>query len=110
MRDQHLAGWLAEVTDAGLENLKGWGRRADICPDKTDGRGDGRCHLAVVAFPGKASSGDVVQVVPEGTSEKPFVYHVDRDFDELVLRINDNDGNWDDNPGQVQYKLKVQPP
>ena len=82
----------------------------DISPDKTEGRGEERCRLAIVAFPSESNSGDVLQLVPEGTSEKPFVFHADRDFHELVMRINDDDGNCDENPGHVQYKVHVEPP
>ncbi len=89
---------------------KGWGRLPDISPDKTEGRGEERCRLAIVAFPSESNSGDVLQLVPEGTSEKPFVFHADRDFHELAMRINDDDGNCDENPGHVQYKVHVEPP
>jgi hypothetical protein len=54
-------------------------------------------------------SSQVLALVPEGTKSKPFSFQLPRDVEQLVLRINDNDGQWRGNPGRVQYKLAVRP-
>jgi hypothetical protein len=61
----------------------------------------------VISQPSKDGvPGEVVAIVPAGTSSKPFTFTVPTAFDQLVLRISSHsDGK--NNPGQVIYQVKV---
>jgi hypothetical protein len=89
---------------------KGWGGKADICPDKTGGRGGTICLLTVVAFDSKGENPQMLTLVPQGTKTAPFSYEVKQDVPLLVLRMKGKDNRWGGNPGRVQYNLTVSPP
>ncbi len=86
---------------------KGWGSQPDISPDKTDGRGDGTCHLVLADLGDGSGDGTVLVTVPEGTAQTPFEHVLAADAQNLVLRIKDRGDGWDDNPGAVNYKVLV---
>jgi hypothetical protein len=61
----------------------------------------------VISQPSKGGvPGQVVAIVPAGTSSKPFTFTVPTAFDQLVLRIS-NHSDATNNPGQVVYQVKV---
>jgi len=108
-----VIGPVKKGTKLGLQYVsgkwKGWGSIPDICPDKTDGRGGSTCLLAVVAFTrdGRAQR---LTLVPQGTKQKPFIFEIPQDVEQLVLRINGRDNKWRGNPGKVVYNVAVQAP
>jgi hypothetical protein len=83
---------------------KSWGRRATSNPDAEDTEGGDRCRLVISlpAVDGKA--GAVVQMVPSGTANSPFLWRAEKDYDSLVLRINDATGKG---PGKVEYRVTI---
>ena len=88
---------------------KGWGRLPTDSPDERAPEGGDRCRVAIAAYSDKARTSQVIQVVPAGTKDKPFVYHFRRGFPKIVLRINDTDGRFHDNPGKVRYHVRYDP-
>jgi hypothetical protein len=61
----------------------------------------------VISQPSKNGvPGQVVAIVPAGTSSKPFTFTVPAAYDQLVLRIS-NHSDAANNPGQVVYQVKV---
>ncbi len=106
-RDGYSVGALAKGQSIQLQYVTGkwkaWGRLADIRPDKTDGRGGDKCRVAIVDF---ARGETVLALCPEGTQSNPFTFTALDDIRNLVLRINDDDGDWR-NPGAVTYDVTV---
>ncbi len=70
-------------------------------------KGD-ECRLAICEAAGGKTK--VLSIVPYDTKYKPFQWTADKDYSDIVLRINDSDGNFASNPpGNVIYKLLVVP-
>jgi hypothetical protein len=68
-----------------------------------------RLVIADNSRPGQASS--ALAVVPGGTIRAPFAWVADRDIQNVVLRINDADGDYASNPDHgVRYRLKIMRP
>jgi len=67
-----------------------------------------RLCVSLPASDGKA--GDVLAIVPAGSSKRPFIYEADKDYPGLVLRINDDDGSFGGNPGNTEWNVKIIPP
>ena len=89
---------------------KGWGVLPTDCPDnpKAEGKDRSRVAIASVLPSGKQ---DVLAVVRPETQRKPFHYVVRKDAEKIVLRMNDNDGDFANNPdGGVKYRIFIQPP
>lgn len=102
---------VAKRSDISLQysagKWKSWGRYATESPDseKTE-RGDA-CRL-VIALPGRnGKAGEILAIVPPNTRERAFVFKPNADYPSVVLRINDKDNSFSDNPGSVQYSLSV---
>ena len=75
---------------------------------KTEG---GDLNRMVIALPSQdGQAGAVLAIVPAETKAHPFVYEVPKDYPLLVLRINDKDNTYPDNPGSVEYALGIQAP
>ena len=55
----------------------------------------------------KTKPGPTLTKVPAGTAKTPFSYTLSEDVDNVVLRINKDDNDYETNPGSVTYKLKV---
>ncbi|MEZ0266966.1 MAG: hypothetical protein ACAI43_19730 [Phycisphaerae bacterium] len=83
---------------------KGWGRLATESPDTTK---IPKCQAALCDHPaGGAAS--VVAIVPTDTQATPYTFTADRDYANLVIRINDDDGTFDNNPDNgVKYRVRV---
>src|SRR5260221_9296125 len=83
---------------------KSWGRFATENPDsETTERGDA-CRV-VIALPSKdGKAGEVLAIVPPNTRQRPFMFEAESDYPRLVLRINDKNNSFSENPGSVQYE------
>jgi len=86
---------------------KSFGRIATENPDvAVSERGDA-CRL-VVALPSQNGvAGSVLAMVPPETQQKPFVFEAAADYPKVVLRINDEDNTYENNPGSVEYAVKI---
>jgi len=86
---------------------KGWGKYATESPDsEVTERGD-LCRLAICEVLKQVHT-RVLFVVPPGTENKPFEWMADKDYDKIILRINDNDNNFESNPDAgVRYQLRL---
>jgi len=88
---------------------KGWGTHASENPDRVRQEKGERCRLAIVALdPGRGTT-ITLAVVPPETATKPFVFRFRRATPKVVLRINDTDGDFKGNPGQVVYRVTFDP-
>jgi hypothetical protein len=89
---------------------KSWGHVASARPDDTNIEGGDACRL-VIALPGKeGKNGSLLAMVPANTRSHPFVFEATADYPQVVLRINDRDDSYADNPGSVDYAIKIEPP
>jgi hypothetical protein len=58
---------------------------------------------------GKPST--VITIVPPETKTTPFVWTAAKDYGKVILRINDDDGDFASNPGNgATYRMKIVPP
>lgn len=84
-----------------------WKDHGGIATENPDSpSADARSQLVIATPAEKGSAGSTVKRVPSGTANTPFVYEVQTDRDELVLRINANSENAK-NPGQVVYQVTL---
>ena len=68
------------------------------------------CRMAI-SHPSKdGKAGKTVTLVPAETQRRQFIFDVTADYPLLVLRINDEDGSYDTNPGMEEYSVTVTPP
>lgn len=88
---------------------KDHGRIAQWSPDSTDPKVGKSLRLCVALPAGDGKAGDMLALVPAGTSKRPFVYEADQDYPGLVLRINDG-GSFEGNPGKTEWNVKIIPP
>lgn len=84
---------------------KGWGVGATENPDDVKQEQGDRCRLAL--FDKANGKETLVSVIPAGTKNKPFVFNVQKRLTEAYVRINDNDGQFSSNPGNVKYYIYV---
>jgi hypothetical protein len=86
---------------------KSYGIIAQFSPDDPDPNFNdiNRLVVALPAVDGKF--GEILAIVPGGTSRVPFVFTAERDYPGLVLRIKSGTST---NPGSVEYDVKVLPP
>jgi hypothetical protein len=91
---------------------KGWDKYATESPDAKvpqDPNAGDRCRLVICEVVGRGQS-RVLVVVPPSTMNNPFEWSADRDYDRIIFRINDNDGDFASNPDEgVRYQLQVLP-
>ncbi len=65
------------------------------------------CRVALCELNSNGTS-RVVAVVRDGTQGTPFEWIATKDYDRIVLRINDSDGDFAANPdGNVRYRLRL---
>ena len=89
---------------------KSWGRISTSNPDVEKTEGGEACRI-VISLPSQAGKGgEVLAIVPPDTRKRPFVFEAQSDYPGLVLRINDKDSSFSDNPGSVEYTVKILPP
>jgi serine/threonine protein kinase len=87
---------------------KAWGRISTVYPDRVETPGGDKSRLVLAAAAGPGGPGKVLQMVPVGTAQTPFVWRADSDYDAVVLRINDVSAGK--RPGSVQYRMEIIPP
>ncbi len=85
------------------------GHIAQWNPDSDEPKVGDANRLAVALPASGGTPGEVLAVVPAGSSKRPFVYEADKDYSGLVLRINDSDGKYEGNPGDTEWNVKVVP-
>jgi hypothetical protein len=87
---------------------KSWGSLSQYNPDDPapQERGDAS-RLVLAESPKNGVPGDIIQMIPTGTKDKPFTFTFPKDYPNGVcLRIRDN-STRDANPGEVFYKVKL---
>ncbi len=86
---------------------KGWGNIASDSPDDVMLEKGNRNRLVVCEADAEGRT-RVLSVVPAGTRHRPFELVANRNYDRIVLRINDNDGEFENNPDEkVTYHLQI---
>lgn len=84
---------------------KGWGMAATENPDSPKQERGETCRLALFE---KVNGKEIlVSVIPAGTKNKPFVFNSPRRLTEAYVRINDGDGQFANNPGNVRYSIFI---
>jgi hypothetical protein len=89
---------------------KSWGRIATESPDSEKTPPGDTCRVAISLPAHNGKPGKALAVVPGETGKRPFIFEVPLDFPDLVLRINDKEGEFDGNPGKVEYTVSIFPP
>ncbi len=65
-------------------------------------------RLAIYAKREGSTKLERMAVVPAGTAQTPFVVKMDKNYRDVVLRLNeDEDGDWEKNSGSVTYRVLV---
>ena len=86
---------------------KGWGRLATESPDEPSPEKGNRCRVAF-GYIDQQGQFQKLGIVPAGTATEPFHWTLSDDYYLVVLRINDNDGSFHNNPDTgVQYNVEV---
>ena len=86
---------------------KGWGRIASDSPDSAELE-KGNRNRVVICEADALGRTRVLGVVPAGTKYRPFQWKANRNFERIVLRINDDDHDFVSNPdGNVRYDLRI---
>ncbi len=86
---------------------KGWGNIASDSPDEPTLEKGQRNRLAICEADSLGRT-KVMVVVPPGTQHSPFEIVASRNFDRVVLRINDDDHDFATNPdGRVSYHVHI---
>lgn len=83
-----------------------WKDHGGIATENPDAPRDEKDQLVIAAPAQKGLPGSLIKIVPGGTAQKPFVYEVQTDREEIVLRINSN-SQVKKNPGEVVYKVML---
>lgn len=81
-----------------------------VSPDNFDIDARGKIALISVSKKNKTS---LIEVLPEDTETNPFVFKALEDYDNLVIRMNDDARDkryFDDNRGTVYYRITIEPP
>ncbi|MCX6907937.1 MAG: SUMF1/EgtB/PvdO family nonheme iron enzyme, partial [Verrucomicrobia bacterium] len=93
---------------------KSWGNIATACPDDPQDRGGdnkgGERNRLVIANVSPTGKQHILAIVAPKTQQEPFFHIVSHDVEKVVLRINDDDGDFASNPGDVKYRIYVQTP
>jgi DNA-binding beta-propeller fold protein YncE len=88
---------------------KAWGKYATESPDQESPESGDRCRLAICDATDNGRL-RVLDIVPAGTVNKPFEWLANAPYKKLVLRINDNDGDFASNADAgVRYILRIVP-
>jgi hypothetical protein len=110
----HVIGRLAPRSVIYLQYVQGKRNASGVIasgvPDNPKAQYGDNSRLAIFNAPpgGKAR---LVALMPPNTKDEPFFHVVDHELENVVLRINDPDGDFLKNPdGGVIYRLYVQRP
>lgn len=106
-------GLLKKGTSITLSYVVGkWKDSGKIPSDNPDAefteKGD-NTRLVIANGKYKSRSGPVLTMVPAGTAAKPFTFTLAEDVENVVLRINEEGGDYELNPGAVTYTVTVTP-
>ncbi|HWL08326.1 MAG TPA: hypothetical protein VNQ76_07975 [Planctomicrobium sp.] len=86
---------------------KGWGNIASDSPDEPMLEKGDRNRL-VVCEADSVGRTRVLAIIPAGTRHVPFELVANRNYERVVLRINDNDNDFASNPdNNVRYHVRV---
>ncbi|MEW4453859.1 hypothetical protein AB1L30_14390 [Bremerella sp. JC817] len=87
---------------------KSWGNLASESPDADAPAGGDKVRMAICSI----SGGNQVQtltLVPGGTADTPFTWQADKDYEKIILQINDPDKTFADNPERgVTYAIAIE--
>ncbi len=87
---------------------KTWGGLATASPDDENVAGGDKCRMGICA----ALEFDVIQklaLVPGQTADNPFSWTADRNYERIILQVNDDDGDFASNPDRdVTYAIAIQ--
>jgi serine/threonine protein kinase len=79
---------------------KAWGNQGTQSPDSEEQEREKECRLVV------CNGEKPLQVVPAETANSPFAWTATEDCNDVLLRINDSDGDFGSNPaGDVVYRI-----
>jgi len=82
---------------------KASGKLGVLNPDAVKNEDGDASRLVIAAVEGDLTR--VLRIMPHSTAKKPFIYVFDEAVKTVVLRINDPDRTFEENPGQVIYKV-----
>lgn len=76
--------------------------------DNPDEEGHPKYNYLAIALPRVGGKrGEVLAVVPAGTSKQPFVFQAEEDYPEICLRINDEEDSLAYNQGTTEWDIEV---
>lgn len=87
---------------------KTWGGIASASPDDENVAGGDKCRMGICAL---FSNNDLqkLKLVPGQTVNNPFSWTADRDYEKVILQVNDDDGDFASNPDKdVTYALSIE--
>ncbi len=89
---------------------KSFGKIASESPDSDRPKKSDSCRVAICDLATDEPGGNILQIVPGGTHATPFNWTADRDYGQIILRINSNDKDFSSHPDKgVTYKLWIVP-
>ncbi|PQO41904.1 hypothetical protein [Blastopirellula marina] len=87
---------------------KAWGRLASESPDSVEIGGGEKCRLAISEIQSDHQISKLT-LVPAETNTRPFTWTAQQDHTNILLQINDNDGDFSGNPASdVKYSLTIE--
>lgn len=87
---------------------KTWGGIASASPDDENVAGGDKCRMGICAlFPNNDLQ--KLTLVPGLTANNPFSWTADKDYEKIILQINDDDGDFTSNPDKdVTYDMSIE--
>ncbi len=87
---------------------KAWGRLATESPDSVNIGGGDKCRMAICELRNQEQV-ITLTLVPAETSSKPFTWTAKQDYENILLQINDSDGDFSGNPpSDVKYSVTIE--
>lgn len=107
----YVLGPLKKGDQVSLQYLDGkwksWGRYPTESPDDIKSEHGDKCRVAMGFFD-KNAKFQLLGIVPPETAETPFRWKSNGDYQRVILRINDANGSFKNNPdGNVRYEVTV---
>ncbi|QDU75031.1 hypothetical protein Pan97_20520 [Bremerella volcania] len=87
---------------------KTWGGLATASPDDAVPAGGDKCRTGICAL---EANNDLqkLTLVPGQTVNNPFSWTADRDYEKIILQVNDDDGDFASNPERdVTYAISIE--
>ncbi|PQO26018.1 hypothetical protein C5Y96_21440 [Blastopirellula marina] len=87
---------------------KTWGGIASASPDDENVAGGDKCRMGICAlFPNNDLQ--KLTLVPGLTVNNPFSWTADKDYEKIILQVNDDDGDFASNPDKdVTYAMSIE--